>query len=204
MKFVKNLSPKNLFRSKKTSSISKSNSDPASLSYGSSSSSDASDYSTHNKSIEPGNSTPKTVLPSSDLIQAFNHMDRNGDGKITREELEAVFNRLVLEPPSDEELTAMLCEVDLDGDGCISLEEFRILGSAFEPPNCRSELRYAFEFFDGDNDGRITAEDLFAGLTAVGDRCTIEECMRMISGVDANGDGFVCFEDFVRMMEKQR
>ncbi|XP_047323332.1 probable calcium-binding protein CML35 [Impatiens glandulifera] len=187
MKLLKKLSPTRLFRSR---SISRSPSLSAT------SSSDA--------SVAGGNTTPKSVLQSSDLIHVFNKMDRDGNGKITRDELEVVFSRLVPEPLSEIEITAMLCDVDLDGDGCISLDELKLLGSAFERPACQSELLYAFEFFDADRDGRITAEDLYAGLAAVGDSCTPEECVRMISGVDANGDGFVCFEDFARMMQQQK
>ncbi|XP_020113842.1 probable calcium-binding protein CML36 [Ananas comosus] len=32
------------------------------------------------------------------------------------------------------------------------------------------------------------------------DRCSLDDCRRMIGGVDTDGDGFVCFDDFVRMM----
>lgn len=71
-------------------------------------------------------------------------------------------------------------------------------------PVCDSELRNTFEIFDANHDGRITAEELFSVFTTMGDeRCTLEDCRRMIAGVDKNGDGFVCFDDFARMMETQ-
>ncbi|KAL7188005.1 hypothetical protein ACSBR1_037946 [Camellia fascicularis] len=67
------------------------------------------------------------------------------------------------------------------------------------------KLREAFDFFDSDHDGWITAEELHAVFAAIGDeQCTLEDCRRMISGVDKNMDGFVCFRDFARMMERQR
>lgn len=50
-------------------------------------------------------------------------------------------------------------------------------------------------------DGKISPEELYAGFVALGDQwCTLEECRRMIEGVDKNKDGFVCFQDFSRMM----
>lgn len=132
-------------------------------------------------------------------------IDRDGDGKITREELEALLLKVGAEPPSREELRMLLSEVDRNGDGCISLQEFGAISSAFGPPACDSELRDAFDFFDKDHDGRITAEELHKVFGGIGDgRCTLEDCQRMISSVDKNGDGFVCFEDFSRMMELQR
>ncbi|GER39888.1 calmodulin-like family protein [Striga asiatica] len=90
-----------------------------------------------------------------------------------------------------------------DGDGCVSLEEFCAFGSAFAPAAAGDgELREVFGFFDSDRDGRITAEELLRVFSTIGDaQCTLEDCRRMISGADRNGDGFVCFEDFSLMME---
>ncbi|KAI3446506.1 hypothetical protein Pfo_003171 [Paulownia fortunei] len=133
-----------------------------------------------------------------DLKQAFEMIDRDGDGKIKKEELEGLLCRLGAEPPSREELKLMLSEVDRDGDGCITLEEFHVIGSAFAPPACDGEMRDAFDFFDSDRDGKITAEELFNVFKTIGDaQCTLEDCRRMIRGVDRNGDGFVCFETSV-------
>lgn len=132
-------------------------------------------------------------------------IDRDGDGKIRKEELEALLGRLGAEPPSQEEMQLMLSEVDRNGDGCITLEEFSSIGSAFAPPTCDTELRDTFDFFDSDGDGKITAEELFNVFGTIGDAgCTLEDCRRMIKGVDRNGDGFVCFEDFSRMMDHRQ
>ncbi|KAK8450187.1 hypothetical protein SEVIR_7G326900v4 [Setaria viridis] len=63
------------------------------------------------------------------------------------------------------------------------------------------ELRETFAVFDADGDGRISAEELLAVLASLGDdRCSVEDCRRMIGGVDVDGDGFVCFNEFTRMM----
>uniref|UniRef100_A0A5B6YFP0 Putative calcium-binding protein CML36 n=1 Tax=Davidia involucrata TaxID=16924 RepID=A0A5B6YFP0_DAVIN len=225
MKLTK-LSPKNLFRSKKSPSVSRS--DPSSFSFGTSTSESSESSSSIHKSETGkkinGIGTPTSVLPSHspeisevsgdwseisadtyfELVEAFKLIDKDGDGKITREELEALLSGVGAKPPSEEELTMMLSEVDRDGDGCISLEEFGAIRSAFEPPACDSELRDAFNVFDTDHDGRITAEELHGVFKAIGDeQCTLEDCRRMIIDVDKNGDGFVCFEDFTRMMEQR-
>ena len=58
-----------------------------------------------------------------------------------------------------------------------------------------------FRQLDADGDGRISAEELLAVLASLGDdRCSVEDCRRMIGGVDVDGDGFVCFNEFARMM----
>ncbi|CAI8613889.1 unnamed protein product [Vicia faba] len=220
MKFInpKNLSPKHLFRSKKEKS-SVSRSDPPS--FGSASSSDES---TH-KAVTGGSQTPTSVLPEEasssswsdvtvevqlELAQAFQLIDRDNDGVVSRQELEAVLTRLggQARPPTSEEIEMMLSEVDSDGRGCISVESImnRIgSGPVSGNSNPEEELREAFEVFDTDRDGRISAEELLRVFRAIGDeRCTLEECRRMIAGVDKNRDGFVCFEEFSCMMEMQR
>lgn len=228
MKLIKNITPKNLspkriFRSRKDrSSLSKS--DPPSFGYGSSSFDSSDTSSTNLKSCKGGggggSGTPTSVLPqisgdwsvistdvNFELMQAVKLIDRDNDGMVSRKELEALLSRLGAEPPSREEVTMMLSEVEAGEDsGCISVEALMSrFGSAACEPVCDSELRETFGYFDTDHDGKITAEELLSFFTAIGDeRCTLEECRRMIAGVDKNGDGFVCFKDFSRMMELQR
>ncbi|KAK7336492.1 hypothetical protein VNO77_17034 [Canavalia gladiata] len=211
------LSPKRLFRSKKERSL-VSRSDPPS--FGSGSSSSSSEDSTHKTAngVAPGSQTPTSVLPDVsgewsvvtvdvrwELAQAFRLIDRDNDGVVSREELQNVLTSLGA-TSSPDDVAMMLSEVDDDGQGSISVETLmNRVGSGLESGSDPDELREVFEVFDTDRDGRISAKELHRVFQAIGDeRCTIEECQRMIEGVDRNGDGFVCFEDFSRMMELQR
>ncbi|TKY62675.1 calcium-binding protein CML36 [Spatholobus suberectus] len=201
------LSPKRLFRSKKERSA-VSRSDPPSFGSGSSS-----EDSTHKPGAAPGSQTPTSVLPDRsgdwsdavadlrwDLAQAFRLIDRDNDGVVSRQDLEAVLTSL-----GAPDVATMLSEVDGDG-GPITVEALMSrVGSGLESGSDPGELREAFEVFDTDRDGRISAEELLRVFKAIGDeRCTLDECRRMIEGVDRSGDGFVCFEDFSRMMELQQ
>ncbi|XP_054777737.1 probable calcium-binding protein CML35 [Prosopis cineraria] len=208
------LNAKQLFRSKRERSA-VSRSDPPSFS--SSGTSSSSDESTHKPAPgAPGSRTPTSVLPDispdwsdhsteiqSDLAQALRLVDRDDDGIISREELEAFLTRL---GESQEDVAMMLSDVDPEGSGCISVDALlsRVGPGCGSTPDSDS-LREAFEVFDTDRDGKISAEELLEFFKAIGDeRCTLEECRRMIKRVDRNGDGFVCFEEFSRMMEPQR
>ncbi|KAL5546469.1 hypothetical protein UlMin_006156 [Ulmus minor] len=220
MKLVKSLSPKRFFRSNKDK-YAPSKSDPPSFGSGTSSSSSSDDSSNHKPGEEKRNAgsvTPTSVLPGTsrewsdfsadvqlELVEAFKLIDRDNDGIVSRNELEALLNRLAGSSSSQEVVSMMLSEVDQEGNGCISVETLMSrVGSACGPA-CDSELRDAFDVFDSDHDGKITAEELHTVFTTIGDdRCTLEDCRRMIEGVAKNGDGFVCFEDFSRMMELQR
>ncbi|KAL1206846.1 putative calcium-binding protein CML35 [Cardamine amara subsp. amara] len=205
-KFLR-LSPKRIFRSKSKASVSRS--DPSSFSSNASSSSSDGSY---ENNLKPGPSaTPISVLPQNsgdfytELIQAFKLIDRDDDGVVSRGDLAALLSSLSPEPPSEEEVTMMLREVDggRGDESCISLEELasRVAETSGEGSE---EMREVFEFFDADRNGKISAEELHRVFGVIGDeRCTIDECQRMIATVDRNGDGFVCFEDFSRMMELQ-
>ncbi|KAK8968483.1 putative calcium-binding protein CML36 [Platanthera guangdongensis] len=132
-------------------------------------------------------------------------MCENERAKVTRRELEAVLRRLQPEPPTDEEVAAMLDEAARCGVmGQFSVEEMvAALGLEFAGP-ASPDLRETFAVFDGDGDGKISAEELRGLFATLGDEgCTLENCRRMIGVVDTDGDGFVCFEDFVRMMRGQ-
>ncbi|XP_073137919.1 probable calcium-binding protein CML36 [Henckelia pumila] len=130
------------------------------------------------------------------LKQAFQMIDRDRDGKINKEDLQSLLTRLGPDPPRPDELMKLM----LSEDGFISFDEFyAIAGSAFSPPSCDVETRTTFDFFDSDHNGKIMPEELFQVFKTIPD-CTLDDCRRMITNVDIKGHGFVCFDDFRRMM----
>lgn len=136
-----------------------------------------------------------------ELEEAFMRFDANHDGKISAMELGSVLRSLG-DNPSEEELLLMVKEVDRDGDGFIDLQEFILLNAAASATG-REDLHAAFLVFDADADGKISAEELYHVLSRLGESCTMEECGRMIKGVDTDGDGFVDFQEFCTMMAMQ-
>jgi calcium-binding protein CML len=145
-----------------------------------------------------------------ELARVFELFDRNGDGRITREELSDSLGKLGMAVPGDE-LAAMIARIDADGDGCVDAEEFvelyrAITSSGAEAPVAAEEdeedMREAFRVFDANGDGYITVEELGAVLSSLGLKQgrTAEECRRMIGQVDRDGDGRVDFHEFRQMM----
>ncbi|KAI3936799.1 hypothetical protein MKW98_021661 [Papaver atlanticum] len=156
--------PKNLLRSKKSKSSSVSRTDDPRFGSGSSL---ASSSSSTNQKEGSSFGTPTSVLPVNspflaqskseveelwlvethfELVETFKLIDKYGDGKITRSELESFLQRIGGEPPSRDEVMIMFS--DIYGDGFITLEEFSAISSAFEPPVVgSSKLRNMFDFF---------------------------------------------------------
>ncbi|KAI4373221.1 hypothetical protein MLD38_011371 [Melastoma candidum] len=98
-------------------------------------------------------------------------------------------------------LQKMVREVDADGDGCISFEEFVELNTrGVDSDKIMENLKEAFSVYDKDGNGEITAEELHEVLMSLGEECTLGECRKMINGVDREGDSMISFEEFKVMM----
>merc|ERR1711933_717519 len=61
-----------------------------------------------------------------EIEQTFKVFDKNGDGKITFDELKEVLTQLG-EEVTDKDVMDMIKEADLNGDGAIDFEEFMIM-----------------------------------------------------------------------------
>ncbi|KAG2715115.1 hypothetical protein I3843_03G065400 [Carya illinoinensis] len=140
-----------------------------------------------------------------EVKKIFNKFDKNGDGKISCDELKYILHALGSKTSSDE-VKRIMSEVDKDGDGFINLEEFadfHLGGSSSEgSQSSTKELRDAFNMYDLDKNGLISASELHAVLKRLGEKCTMLECSKMISAVDTDGDAHVNFEEFKNMMKK--
>ncbi|WVZ72149.1 hypothetical protein U9M48_020658 [Paspalum notatum var. saurae] len=147
-----------------------------------------------------------TTAADAEMQRVFSRFDADGDGRISPSELAAV-SRAIAPPPSSShgrrEVAAMMEELDADRDGFVDLGEFAAFhaGDAGRADaEVEAELRAAFDVYDVDGDGRITAAELGKVLARIGEGCAAEDCERMIAGVDADGDGCVGFEEFKKMM----
>lgn len=134
-----------------------------------------------------------------ELKKVFKRFDANGDGKISSSELADVM-RALGSPPTADELRRMMTEMDTDRDGFVDLKEFMDFHCGDEG----KEIRDAFEIYDQNKDGKISARELHRVLKSLGDGCSIEDCSRMIRSVDSDGDGSVDFEEFKKMMSRAK
>lgn len=134
-----------------------------------------------------------------EVEKVFSKFDTNGDGKISSTELRSILNGLGTATSADE-VSRIMSELDVDGDGFIDLNEFKAFHLGGGDNN--KELKEAFDLYDKDKNGKISATELHSVLRSLGEKCTLKDCKKMIGSVDVDGDGCVNFEEFKKMMTR--
>ncbi|KAK6153891.1 hypothetical protein DH2020_013530 [Rehmannia glutinosa] len=118
---------------------------------------------------------------------------------ITSEELGTVLRSLG-QNPTEAELQDMINEAD-DLNGKIDFPEFlNLMVAQMKDADSEEALREAFNLFDKDQNGLISAAELHQVMTTLGENVTDEEVDEMIREADLDGDGQVSYEEFVRLM----
>merc|ERR1712066_477800 len=107
--------------------------------------------------------------------------------------------------PSEEELLAILLEIDEDGSGEIEFGEFCQLCATFivEDPDLETmkrELKDAFRIYDKEGQGFITSDTLRGLITELLAPLTEEEVEGIIEELDEDGSGSMDFDEFCEMM----
>ena len=132
--------------------------------------------------------------------EAFEIFDKDRDGFITIKELGEIMKNLG-QTPTDAELQDMINEVDIDGNGNIDFKEFLgLMARKMRDTDTEEELIEAFKVFDRDSNGLISAQELKHVMTSLGEKVTDEEVEEMIREADIDGDGYINYEEFVRMI----
>ena len=70
-------------------------------------------------------------------------------------------------------------------------------------PEQTAEFREAFNIFDKDGDGRITAKELGTVMRSLGQNPSESELQDMVNEVDLDGNGTIEFDEFLIMMSRQ-
>ncbi|CAN0847951.1 Calcium-dependent protein kinase 29 [Linum grandiflorum] len=134
------------------------------------------------------------------LKQMFKNMDTDGSGTITYEELKAGLHRLGSKL-SEAEIRQLMDAADVDKNGTIDYVEFVTATMHRHRLEKEEHLFQAFQYFDKDNSGFITRDELRHAMSqyGMGDEATIDE---VIDDVDTDKDGRINYEEFVAMMRK--
>lgn len=97
-------------------------------------------------------------------------------------------------------------EYDLDFNGIIHISEFvqLILGKIIVIDDTESEIIEAFKIFDPEDTGFIESTEMRKIMQHMGDRLNDEEINSFMKKSDIDGEGFVNYEEFVKIMYQDK
>ncbi|KAB0798836.1 hypothetical protein PPYR_06716 [Photinus pyralis] len=137
-----------------------------------------------------------------DIREAFDLFDTEGAGKIDTKELKVAIRALGFEPKK-EEIKKMIADIDPDGTGKLSFEEFlQLMSVKMAEKDSKEEILKAFRLFDDDDTGKISFKNLKRVAKELGENLTDEELQEMIDEADRDGDGEISQDEFLRIMKK--
>eukprot|EP00299_Pterocystis_sp_00344_P013448 c6592_g1_i1.p1 GENE.c6592_g1_i1~~c6592_g1_i1.p1 ORF type:complete len:176 (-),score=41.90 c6592_g1_i1:39-566(-) len=128
----------------------------------------------------------------------FAVFDLNGDGSLAPEEVQRTMQKLGFQKTLSQ-INQIIMKVDEDRNGVIDFLEFVSLMQMQRDDT--NELRRAFEVFDKNGDGKISASEVKEVFIDIGHPMTNEEIDFLFKTIDENGDGFISFDEFENMMK---
>lgn len=135
--------------------------------------------------------------------EIFDLVDEDKGGSISRGELKKLMITLRLKP-TEEELDAMMREVDADGSGDIDFDEFvTVMSRRVQADYTPEQLKSAFKVFETDSvpQGYVSTEVLEHALTTYGtDKLSPEEASELLATVDPESTGKINYMEFINMM----
>lgn len=130
------------------------------------------------------------------LREAFCKIDADNTGFITYAELKEALQEAGWTGATEEEVNAMLKEMDEDGDGTISWEEFLEATAERQMIQYQQTIWETFCELDNDGSGEISVEELKKIMKDE----TAETIQQYVDEYDADGNGLINFEEFLRML----
>lgn len=135
-----------------------------------------------------------------ELKEVFDYLDVDKDGKISSKELMDYFAS-VGESMNHKVAKSVIVQFDSDGDELLDFGDFARLMKQEDSGELEDVLKSAFEMFEVEKGcGCITPKGLQRMLRQLGDVKSQDECAAMIRAFDLDGNGFLDFHEFQRMM----
>jgi calcium-dependent protein kinase len=130
-----------------------------------------------------------------ELRKVFESLDRDGNGKLTKNEIIEGFKYTEI---SDIDIERVVTECDTDNNGFLDYTEFLTATCNWQKITSKNRLLSAFKAFDNDGNGKISYNDLIEALksTDVDDK----QIKEIFERADVNGDGEIDLKEFERIM----
>ena len=135
-----------------------------------------------------------------DYMDAFNMFDTNHDGTINSQKIGELMRKLG-KNPTEAQLTKIIGNIAKNNSKQIVFDDFvELMEQKNKENDPEIEIINMFQIFNKENNGLISNEELFHIIRTFGETLTDEEIQEIITEADVDGDGFINYEEFVRMM----
>ncbi|KAK8470999.1 hypothetical protein PHAVU_003G115800 [Phaseolus vulgaris] len=144
-----------------------------------------------------------THAAASDFRPAFEVLDADRDGKISRDDLRAFYAGVHGGVGGGDELIgAMMTVADTNKDGFVEYEEFErvVTGNAETLPVGSGAMADVFRVMDKDGDGKLSHRDLKAYMSWAGFPATDEDINAMILFGGGDKSGGVTLDGLLRIL----
>ncbi|KAI6202506.1 hypothetical protein M3Y96_00956300 [Aphelenchoides besseyi] len=140
------------------------------------------------------------VLDDHDLSDAFDLLDLDNDGELSRAEVAALLRTIKVEP-NRVELNFIFSEIDSKNTGKIRKSDFL---QYMKTPSIYQisvrELEQRFREYDQDRDGQIDIDalsEILSNTAGISDQNIVRHVFQI---TDTNNDGLINFEQFLELM----
>ena len=135
-----------------------------------------------------------------ELARVFRNIDKNGDGKLSKQEVYEGYRDHYGHQISNEQIDTMFDAVDTDRSGFIDYTEFCVASANEKALLTNERLSAAFKMFDKDHSGMITPDEIRTVLANGAASIPATVIDSIIKQVDQNGDGEISLEEFQALM----
>jgi len=136
------------------------------------------------------------------LMQVFNALDKEGDGKLSKQGLVEGWAKLGGENISQEEIAEIMKQIDVDNNGLIDYSEFVMAATAKQTALSEEKIKLVFNYLDKDKKGYVDSEDIKHIFGAIGKKIDDHVWGDLINEADENSDCMMSFEEFKKAMMK--
>ena len=138
-----------------------------------------------------------------EVKEAFNVFDSEQSGGLDARELKAAINALNIKITKDE-IRQIYSDFGKDIRDKVTQDEFmEIVIPRLPDRHTKDYIAKIFQYFDLENTGKITHRHLKKIAQEIGETLTDEELKEIMEEADRDGDGYIGFEDFYRIMKKR-
>ena len=132
--------------------------------------------------------------------ELFKRFDKDNDGKVTREQCKEILESIFGELPKNT-LLKMINYADFNSDGTIDYHEF--IDIMKQKIRIKDSFLKVFQMIDRDGDGKLSHLEIKEVIRKLG---TVQksdtEINQIIQNVDENGDGFLDYNEFLKLVMK--